>query len=81
MSEAKKLLTGKIKWCGNAYEAMEKADVLVLLTEWNEFLRLNLEKVKGLLKAPVIVDLRNIYKRDEMQKAGIRYFSVGRGSV
>ncbi len=81
MNEAKKLLTGKIQWCGNAYEAMENADVLVLLTEWNEFLRLNLEKVKSLLNSPIVVDLRNIYKREEMQKAGIRYFSVGRASA
>ncbi len=81
MNEAKKLLGGDIAWCANAYEAMEKADVLVLLTEWNEFMRLDLEKVKTLLKSPLIIDLRNIYKREEMKKAGIRYISIGRSAV
>lgn len=79
MHEAKKLLpeTG-ITWCSNAYETLEGADALVILTEWNEFLRLDLAKVKSLLKTPLVVDLRNIYKREEMQKAGLRYVSVGR---
>jgi UDPglucose 6-dehydrogenase len=81
MEEAKKLLTGKIDWCNDAYSTMKNADVLVLLTEWNEFLRLDLDKVKKLLKSPVIVDLRNIYKREEMEKAGIKYYSVGRQQV
>lgn len=81
MNEAKKLLTGEIEWCGSAYEAMEDADVLVLLTEWNEFMHLDLAKVKSLLSSPAIVDLRNIYKREEMQKAGIKYISVGRTNV
>ncbi len=81
MSEAKKLLQGDIAWCRDSYEAMDKADVVVLLTEWNEFMRLDLEKVKKLMKKPVIVDLRNIYKREEMKKAGVRYISIGRAAV
>ncbi len=81
MNEAKKLLTGDIKWCENAYETMQDADALVLLTEWNEFMRLDLKKIKKLLKEPLIIDLRNIYKRDEMKKAGIRYISIGRPEI
>ena len=79
MEEAKKLLPeANIKWCENAYSTMENADSLVIVTEWNEFMSLNLEKTKTLLKNPVIVDLRNIYKPEEMKKAGIKYFSIGR---
>jgi len=81
MNEAKKLLSGDITWCDNAFSAMENADALVLLTEWNEFMRLDLSKVKALLKTPLIIDLRNIYKRDEMQKAGLQYVSIGRPAV
>ena len=81
MHEAQKLLAGDIEWCEDAYSAMANADALVILTEWNEFMRLDLEKVKNILKNPLIIDLRNIYKRKEMQKAGIKYVSIGRASV
>lgn len=81
MNEAKKLLTGEIDWCKNAYETMKDAEALVLLTEWNEFMRLDLAKVKSLLKVPLVIDLRNIYKREEMQRAGLRYVSIGRAPV
>lgn len=82
MNEARKLLSSDdIAWCENAYETMEKADMLVLLTEWNEFMHLDLEKVKNLLASPIIIDLRNIYKREEMKKAGITYISVGRETI
>jgi UDPglucose 6-dehydrogenase len=80
MAEAKKLLSG-ITYCGNAYETMDGADALVLITEWNEFRALDLDRVKTLLKAPVIVDLRNIYKPDEMAAAGFSYVSIGRDAV
>ena len=52
---------------------------MVILTEWNEFRALDLKKVKLLLKQPVIVDLRNIYREKIMQNEGIKYFGVGRG--
>ncbi len=82
MQEARKLLTDDtIAWCDTAYDAMQSADALVLLTEWNEFMRLDLERVRQSLKMPLVVDLRNIYKRDEMQKAGLRYISLGRPAV
>jgi UDPglucose 6-dehydrogenase len=81
MNEAKKLLTGEISWCKNAYDTMKDAEALVLLTEWNEFMRLDLGKVKKLLKSPLVIDLRNLYQREEMQKADLRYVSIGRPSV
>jgi len=79
MGEARKLLDGAgIEWCDNAYETMPDADVVTILTEWNEFRMLDLKRVKSLLKAPVMVDLRNIYKRKEMVEAGFDYHCIGR---
>lgn len=80
MKEAKEMLPG-IVFCADAYETMEGADALAIVTEWNEFRLLDLERVKGLLSAPLIIDLRNIYKADEIVKAGFDYFSVGRDPV
>ncbi|MBI06910.1 MAG: UDP-glucose 6-dehydrogenase [Rhodospirillaceae bacterium] len=77
MEEAKKLLTN-IEWCTNAYETMENADCLVILTEWNEFRALNLERVRKLLAKPVIVDLRNIYEPEDIAAKGFDYTCVGR---
>ena len=60
---------------------MKDADALAIVTEWNQFRALDLDRVKGLLKAPVMVDFRNIYKAAEMAAAGFRYHSIGRGPV
>jgi UDPglucose 6-dehydrogenase len=79
MHEAKKLLTSdKITWFENAYDPLKDSDAMVLLTEWNEFMQLDFKKVKKLLKSPLVIDLRNIYKRDQMRKAGLQYISIGR---
>jgi UDPglucose 6-dehydrogenase len=75
--EAKKLLPG-LDYCGDAYQAIEGADALVLLTEWNEFRALDLERVKNLLRSPIVIDLRNIYQPQEMTEAGFIYHSIGR---
>lgn len=80
MEEAKELLPGTV-FCENAYETMEGADALAIVTEWNEFRLLDLDRVKGLLSTPLMVDLRNIYKPDEIIKAGFNYYSVGRDPV
>jgi UDPglucose 6-dehydrogenase len=77
MAEAGELLPG-ITLCKDSYEACEGADVLVIATEWNQFRMLDLERVKGLLARPVMVDLRNIYLREQMVNLGFEYFSVGR---
>ena len=77
MEEAKELLSD-INWCRDAYDAMAGADCLVILTEWNEFRALDMERVKGLLASPVIVDLRNIYEPGDMTAKGFDYTSVGR---
>ena len=58
---------------------MEGSDALVIITEWNQFRSLDLDRVKELLKQPYFFDLRNIYKRDVMEKRGFIYFGVGQG--
>lgn len=77
MHEAEKLLPG-VAWVKDAYAALEGADCLAILTEWNEFRALDLNRVKDLLKRPVVVDLRNVYNPQEMIDAGFIYSSVGR---
>jgi UDPglucose 6-dehydrogenase len=77
MTEAKNLLPD-ITYCDDAYQTMEGADALVLITEWNEFRALDLARVRGLLRTPLVIDLRNIYPPREMAEAGLSYVSVGR---
>ncbi|HWU26540.1 MAG TPA: UDP binding domain-containing protein, partial [Rhizomicrobium sp.] len=78
-AEAKKLLD--IETCKDAYEALAGADGVVILTEWNEFRALDLPRVKSLLKRPLMIDLRNIYRPAQMAEAGFIYVSVGRAAV
>ncbi|WP_142848297.1 UDP-glucose/GDP-mannose dehydrogenase family protein [Telmatospirillum sp. J64-1] len=80
MNEARKLLSD-IVYCDNAYDTMDGADALAILTEWNEFRALDLTRVKSLLKRPIMVDLRNIYNPADMAEAGFTYRCVGRPGV
>jgi UDPglucose 6-dehydrogenase len=80
MKEAKAMLEG-VNFCDGAYEAMEGADAVVIITEWNEFRALDLKRVRSLLRSPTVIDLRNIYKPADMAEAGFYYFSIGRRSV
>jgi UDPglucose 6-dehydrogenase len=77
MDEARHMLNG-ITLCDDAYQAMEGADGLVLVTEWNAFRNLDLDRMKRLMAAPVVVDLRNIYDPEEMRRAGFAYHCIGR---
>jgi len=77
MHEAKHMLND-VTWCDGAYETMTDADVLVIITEWNEFRALDLDRVKSLMKAPVMVDLRNVYDPADMAGQGFSYHSIGR---
>ena len=77
--EARKLLN--VTLCNNAYEAIEGADGVVILTEWNEFRALDLSRMKSLLKQPLMIDLRNIYRPSQMAASGFVYVSVGRPSA
>jgi UDPglucose 6-dehydrogenase len=77
MDEAKKMLNDVV-WCRNAYDTMTGADAVAILTEWNEFRALDFARIKALLKTPIMVDLRNIYRPDEVRAAGFTYMSIGR---
>jgi UDPglucose 6-dehydrogenase len=74
--EARRLLD--VTFCDNAYEALDGADGVVILTEWNEFRALDFARMKSRLKRPLMVDLRNIYRPAQMEAAGFTYVSVGR---
>jgi UDPglucose 6-dehydrogenase len=73
-----KAVMENVDFAEDAYSCMEGADVLVLVTEWNEFRALDLDRVKSLLKTPTIVDLRNIYRPEQIRAAGFEYTSIGR---
>ena len=75
--EARQMLAG-VDFKSGAYEVAEGADALVIITEWDQFRALDLDEVKRLMRSPVVIDLRNIYRPDEMAARGIRYVSVGR---
>ncbi|GAA0650835.1 UDP-glucose dehydrogenase family protein [Brevundimonas lenta] len=77
MHEAARMLDGVVFRDG-PYDAVEGADAVVILTEWDQFRALDLDRVKLLLKQPVMVDLRNVYRPDDMRARGFRYSSIGR---
>ena len=80
MREAREMLDDVV-WCEGTYETLADADIVAIITEWNEFRGLDLERVKSLLKKPVMVDLRNIYDPVDMKNAGFTYFGIGRGTA
>lgn len=77
MIEAKKLISGVV-WCEDAYDAMKNADVMTIITEWNEFRTLQIDKAKEMMKGRIIVDLRNVFDPDDLRKEGFIYMSIGR---
>jgi UDPglucose 6-dehydrogenase len=80
MTEAKKLLEDII-YCDTAFDTLEGADAMVVLTEWNEFRGMDLDRIKSALKHPIVVDLRNVYDPGEMAEQGFSYSCIGRGSI
>lgn len=78
---AKALLKGNIAYCADAFEAMRGADAAVILTEWSQFRALELDGMKKALKAPLLIDLRNMFVPEKVRAAGIRYVSVGRAEA
>jgi UDPglucose 6-dehydrogenase len=77
MEEAKKVLP-ELAYGEDAYDVAKGCDALVLATEWNQFRRLDLQRIKGLLRSPIFIDLRNVYEPDQMKRLGFNYCSVGR---
>jgi UDPglucose 6-dehydrogenase len=68
----------KVKFAANSYDCVMGADALVIVTEWEEFRALDLERVQETMKTPIVVDLRNIYRPDDMARMGFEYTSIGR---
>ena len=77
ITNARKVLDGVV-YRENAYGAAEGADALLITTEWNEFRNVDLEKIRSLLKRPVVFDLRNILDPEKMRSSGFEYFGTGR---
>jgi UDPglucose 6-dehydrogenase len=76
--EQAKLVLQNVHYADNPYAAVEGADAMVLVTEWDAFRALDLARLKALLKAPVVVDLRNVYRPEEMARHGLSYSGIGR---
>jgi UDPglucose 6-dehydrogenase len=78
---ARPLLPAGVTYCGSAYDAAEGADAAVLVTEWNEFKYINLERLRRALRQPILVDGRNLYEPERMRRLGFHYYSIGRRPV
>jgi UDPglucose 6-dehydrogenase len=75
---AAKTMMPDLTYCGDAYEAAQNADAVVIVTEWDVFRALDFRRLKAAMTAPVLVDLRNVYRREAVEGAGFRYLAVGR---
>jgi UDPglucose 6-dehydrogenase len=80
MERARAVMGEAITYAPDPYAAAEGADALLILTEWKEFAALDLERLRGLLKYPIVLDGRNLYQPEAMAKAGLNYYSVGRAA-
>ena len=77
MEPARRMIPDLV-YCNDAYEAATGADAVVIVTEWDAFRALDLPKLKAIMAAPVLVDLRNVYRREDVEQAGFAYTAVGR---
>lgn len=76
--EESRMVLPEVEYGRDAYDVADGADALVLVTEWNQFRRLDLSRIKALLREPVFIDLRNVYEPEQMRRLGFRYCGVGR---
>ena len=76
--QAEQIFSG-VTFAEDAYAAADGADALVIVTEWDEFRALDLERIAAILRGKVLVDLRNVYDRAEAEEAGLTYYGIGRG--
>jgi UDPglucose 6-dehydrogenase len=74
-------LKDTVRYCPDAYEAAKGADAVVICTEWNEYRSADFDRLKSLLKHPIIFDGRNLYSPEQMKRRGFQYISVGRPAV
>ena len=70
-----------VTWCADAYDAAQDADILVILTEWNAYRAMDMERLGEAMSGRVIIDMRNVYRLDDMRGQGFRYVSVGRSAI
>src|SRR5439155_16312264 len=75
---ARRLFGSRITLCDKSYDALDGADALVVVTEWNTFREPDFEKMRTLLRSPVVFDGRNVYSPEQMRALGFTYFSIGR---
>jgi len=80
LDEARRRLGGTIEYAAQAYEAVDGADALAIMTDWNEYRHPDFERIKAAMRQPVLVDGRNLYASEKMLALGFRYFSIGRGA-
>jgi UDPglucose 6-dehydrogenase len=80
IEQAEKVFAG-VEFARDAYAAATGADALVIVTEWDEFRALDLKKIAASLRQKILVDLRNVYDRQEAEAAGLTYYGVGRGRL
>jgi UDPglucose 6-dehydrogenase len=78
MAQAKHVLGDRVTWCARGYEAVEGADALVLVTEWNEFREPDFQRIKSLMRTPAIFDGRNIFSPEPLRALGFHYEGIGR---
>jgi UDPglucose 6-dehydrogenase len=78
IERARGIFKDKIIYAKSTYEAAENKDALIILTEWDQFRKINLPKIKKLLKNPIIIDGRNLFEPQKMSRLGFQYYSVGR---
>jgi UDPglucose 6-dehydrogenase len=81
LGEARKQFGERVTYHRMNYEALAGADALLIVTEWNEFRRPDFERMKTLMKTPIIIDGRNVYDPDVMEQQGFTYLSMGRRPV
>ena len=81
MDHARKTLPDGVQYCESPYEAAGGADAVALVTEWNEFKFLNLERLRGVMRRPVVFDGRNLWEPERMRRLGFEYYSIGRKPV
>jgi UDPglucose 6-dehydrogenase len=81
MHEAKRRIGDRIRYASSNYEALDGADALVVVTDWNEYRHPDFSRIKSSLRKPIVIDGRNLYDAAKMQSLGFTYLSIGRGSV
>ena len=81
MPNARRALPASVAYCESPYEAAAGADAVALVTEWNEFKFLNLERLRGVMRRPTIFDGRNLWEPERMRRLGFEYHSIGRKPV